>query len=176
MGAPAQRNWNAASVHAKSQWLGKEGDVMFLSLFAAAAIGLPQPEVWRKLEPPQLEIDRVGGGQSWISPPGIRRCRQERFTCAVITLRQGDTKTGVAELQASAREGDVRAMRALGLMLVRGEGVRQDEPAAVGYFYEAALRGDKESMRVLGIAFERGIGVTADPKLSQYWIQRAAAR
>jgi TPR repeat protein len=99
---------------------------MFLSLIAAAALGLPQPEAWRKLEPPQLENDRVGGGQSWISPPGIRPCRREHFTCAAIAFRQGDTATTIAELQIAVQKGDVRAMRALGLMLRSGIGVPAD--------------------------------------------------
>jgi TPR repeat protein len=115
MAGPAQRNWKAAPITAKLQWLGKEDDVMFLSLIAAAAIVAPQ-----------LETYRVGGGQAWINPPGIRPCMRERFTCAAIAFRQGDPETAVAELQTAVNEGDVRAMRALGLMLRSGIGVPAD--------------------------------------------------
>jgi hypothetical protein len=99
---------------------------MFFSLMAAAALGLPQPDYWKSLEPPQLDTSQVGGGQSWINPPGIQPCRQEHFTCAAIAFRQGDAKTTVAELQTAADEGDLRAMRALGLMLRSGIGIPAD--------------------------------------------------
>jgi len=99
---------------------------MFLSLIAAAALGLPHPDVWQQLEPPQLETGRVGGGQSWINPPGRSRCRQEHFTCAAIAFKQGDSATTIAELQIAVGDGDPRAMRALGLMLRSGIGVPAD--------------------------------------------------
>jgi TPR repeat protein len=88
---------------------------MVLSLIAAAALAVPQ-----------LETYRVGGGQSWINPPGRARCTQERFTCAAIAFRQGDAEAAVEELQIAVGEGDPRAMQALGLMLRSGIGVPAD--------------------------------------------------
>jgi|SRR5215212_5962556 TPR repeat protein len=88
---------------------------MFLSLIAAASLAVPQ-----------LETYRVGGGQAWLNPPGVRPCTQEHFTCAAIAYRQGDAQAAVAELQTAAGEGDVRAMRALGLMLRSGIGAPAD--------------------------------------------------
>jgi TPR repeat protein len=112
--------------------------MMFLSLIAAAALGLPQPEVWRKLEPPQLDTGRVGGGQSWINPPGVQPCRQEHFTCAAIAFRQGDTATTIAELEMAVGDGDARAMRALGLMLRSGIGVPADPQLGEYWLQRAA--------------------------------------
>src|SRR5688500_8268728 len=46
--------------------------LMFLTM-AAATLAAPQLDNWQ-----------MGGGQSWINPPGISQCRQEHFTCAAI--------------------------------------------------------------------------------------------
>jgi TPR repeat protein len=76
-------------------------------------------------------------------------------------------------LEKQAREGQVNAMRDYGLVLWKGQGVRRDREAAVGWFYEAALRNDPASMFMIGRAFERGEGVGKDLKLADYWTTRA---
>ena len=95
------------------------------------------------------------------------------FSCAVRLIEQRDYKHGVQLMAETARAGDTRAMRALGLMLVRGEYVRQDQAQALSWFYEAALRGDRESMGILSTAFEKGIGIEPDPNLAAYWRARS---
>ena len=96
------------------------------------------------------------------------------FDCAVRMFNRNDSKSGVRQMTDAARSGDTRAMRALGLMLVRGEYVRQDQEAALGWFYEAALRDDRESMTILSTAFDKGIGTAPDPDLASYWRARAS--
>ncbi|MFL6732717.1 MAG: tetratricopeptide repeat protein [Sphingomicrobium sp.] len=76
-------------------------------------------------------------------------------------------------LERQAREGVVNAMRDYGLALWKGQGVRRDREAAVGWFYEAAIRNDAASMFMIGRAFERGDGVGKDLKLADYWTTRA---
>jgi len=85
---------------------------MILTLTIAATMAASPPASWQ-----------MGGGQTWVNPPGRAGCTQERFTCAANAFRQDDMATTIAELQIAAREGDARAMKALGLMLRGGIGV-----------------------------------------------------
>ena len=119
---------------------------------------------------------QFGGGRAWYDAASVSRCVREAVICADLALREGTPAQAVAYLQAGAKAGDPLAMRSLGLMLVRGEHVRRDQPTALGWFYEAALRGDAESMLILATAFDRGIGTKADPRLARYWRARADAR
>jgi TPR repeat protein len=128
------------------------------------------------LSPPPSDTYRFGGGQAWIAEGASQDCAHEHYTCAVVAFGKHDTETALVELQAAARDRDVRAMREIGLMYLRGDVFRRDNAAAVGWFYEAAMAGDRESMRLLGLAFQRGIGVRRDRDLAAYWLTRAAVR
>ena len=113
----------------------------------------------------------IDTNQGRLSPQG---CFSDRLGCAVDKVANRDTGDRIAHLQASARRGDARAMRAIGFLLWDGVQIPQDREAAVGWFYEAAIRNDAQSMQMLGRAFQRGEGVTADPKLAAFWLGRAA--
>lgn len=107
--------------------------------------------------------------------------RSRQFDCGgafdrgVTAIRTGFVRDGLGCIQHSAAAGDIRSIRALGLMRLRGEYLTRDQEAAVSYFFEAALRGDAESMFLLGQCFTRGLGVAADQRLGQFWLNRAAA-
>jgi hypothetical protein len=138
---------------------------MLLIVAAAAAFSSPPADTYR-----------FGGGQAWIAQGASQDCAHEHYTCAVVAFGKHDTEAALFELQAAAREHDVRAMREIGLMYLRGDVLRRDNAAAVGWFYEAAMAGDHESMRLLGLAFQQGVGVRRDKDLAAYWLIRAAVR
>ncbi len=102
-------------------------------------------------------------------------CRKGEFTCGVEALEANQLAEGTSLLRAAARNGDVRALRALGQMQLEGYRVPRDPAGAMGYFYQAALAGDAPSMFILGRAFDKGIGVKTDQKLAAYWLGKAKA-
>jgi TPR repeat protein len=59
-------------------------------------------------------------------------------------------------------------------MLVRGEGVRCDEAAAVRWFARAAERGDRAAQRRLARCYATGVGVPEDLAESYKWLTLAA--
>ena len=141
---------------------------MTLALAVAIAMQATTPNSWE-----------MGGGRSWLNPPGGAYCRAYKWSCLDPTIREsrGPKKTirqEVARIEAKARRGDVRAMRMIGLAKINGKATPKDERAGLGWIYEAAIRGDAVSMFILGRAFEEGIGVAPDPQLAAYWLDRAA--
>ena len=98
------------------------------------------------------------------------------FECAVALVEAGKVAEGVEGLTRAAEARDTRAMRGLGLMLMRGEYVGQDQQAGLGWLYQAARAGDRMSMQALGVAFKKGLGVRADNHLADYWSKRASQR
>ena len=102
-------------------------------------------------------------------------CLKGEFTCGVEALEANQVAEGTVWLRAAARNGDVRALRALGQMQLEGYRVRRDPVGAMEYFYQAALAGDAPSMFILGRAFDKGIGVKTDQKLAAYWLGKAKA-
>ena len=123
-------------------------------------------------------MSAVGGGQTWINPP-VDLCPPYTWSCLDPAVRDGKGskeafRRELARIETKARRGDVRAMRMIGLARLNGIGVPRDQPAGLGWIYEAAIRGDQVSMRVLGRAFEEGNGVAPDSKLAAYWLNRAA--
>jgi TPR repeat protein len=104
------------------------------------------------------------------------RARCSSFDRAVSAIETGSVAEGLRCLHAAARRGEPLALRALGLMRLRGEYLARDEQEAVALFHQAARRGDAESMYLLGEAFKRGIGVAAEPDLARFWLNRAAAK
>lgn len=114
------------------------------------------------------------------SPPQMGFSTSPNFPCfrsfdlGVRAIRAGFAQDGVRCLDLAAKAGDVRAQRAIGLMLQNGVLLPRSPDAAAGWFYEAALRGDAQSMYLLGKAFEEGQGVDRDSRLGAYWLNRAA--
>lgn len=106
---------------------------------------------------------------------GISACRARAYQCGVSAFGYYGARQSLAWFQRGARQGSVSSMRAIGLILLRGEGdVRADPAAAMGWLYEAAVRGDSISMRALADGFEHGIGVAPDRALASFWRERAA--
>lgn len=106
---------------------------------------------------------------------GTLKADCKTFDKAVVALQTGFVSEGVSCMQAAARRGEPLALRALGLMRLRGEVLAKDEQEAVALFHQAARNGDPESMYLLGQAFQRGIGVAADQQLARFWLDRAKA-
>lgn len=115
-----------------------------------------------------------------VPDPGTFRsssdyCELRPFTCALGLIEQRQTQAALPLLRRSATSGSGTAMRAIGLIYLRGEGdTPQDLAQAVRWFQAGARRGDAESMYVLGVMYQRGYAVEASQAQAITWLQRAA--
>ena len=78
------------------------------------------------------------------------------YHMGVEAFKRGDHENAFEAFQALADKGDVRAMGAVGLMYVRGLGVRTDEAVGAAWLARAADEGDAEAMHSLGELYAEG--------------------
>lgn len=81
------------------------------------------------------------------------------YHMAVEAFKRGDHKNAFEAFDALASQGDPRAMGAVGLMYVRGLGVRPDQTVGAAWLARAADEGDAEAMHSLGELYAEGQGV-----------------
>lgn len=76
--------------------------------------------------------------------------------------------------QRAATAGDRIAQNWMGVMLERGEGVRQSAVQAANWYRRAAFQGDANAEYNLGRLYEEGKGVEKDPAQAEQWYEKAA--
>ena len=92
---------------------------------------------------------------------------------AVIVLSaQGDLYT----VRQAAEQGDATAQFNLGVMYAKGEGVPQDDAAAVRWYRLAAEQGHASAQGTLGAMYMNGQGVPQDDETAHVWLNVAASR
>lgn len=105
----------------------------------------------------------------------VDQCDFRPFVCALNLIERHETRTAIPILRRAAARGSAPALRAIGLIYLRGEGdTAQDLALAVHWLQAAARRGDAESMYTLGVMYQRGYAVEADQAQAITWLQRAA--
>ena len=72
------------------------------------------------------------------------------------------------------RENSTAAMRELGHMHLRGEGIVSDVEVALGHYERAAEQGDPESQSMLGVLHSTGFGAPKDAPLAATYLYFAA--
>jgi TPR repeat protein len=77
--------------------------------------------------------------------------------------------------QVKAWMGDPAAQYALALALSRGDGVTEDDAAALEWFRKAAERGHAKACMTMSRLYFTGDGVPQDDKLGAEWLRRAAS-
>ena len=78
------------------------------------------------------------------------------------------------EIKAKAEKGDAKAQCALGEMLYKGEGVKQDYAEAAKWFRKAAEQSEARAMTHLGLLYVSGNGVDKDAIQAFVWFQKSA--
>ncbi len=96
------------------------------------------------------------------------------FEDAEAAYNKGDHTTAVRLLRPLAEKSDADAQYQLGRMYSSGEGVSQDEAAAMSWYRKAAERGSADAQRHLGIVYDGGLGVPQDYETAVSWLRRAA--
>ena len=95
---------------------------------------------------------------------------------AVSAYGQGDYRTALDLYQPLADHGDARAQHNLGVMYANGQGVPQDQAAAVSWWRRAADQGFAQAQGALAVMYERGEGVRRDLVQAHKWYSLAASR
>lgn len=88
----------------------------------------------------------------------------------------GDSWADMAELQQAAKKGNPKAEAQLGEMLMRGDGIPQDEAAGVALLEKAARAGQSAAAFRIGMLLANGTnGVAKDPARALGYFRAAAA-
>jgi uncharacterized protein len=90
-------------------------------------------------------------------------------------LLGGEPRGAAPWIAAAARLGIAEAQLRFGRMLLAGEGVAEDAPAALDWFTRAAEKGNSEAQNMLGRCHEQGWGVPCNSAVAAIWYARAAA-
>jgi uncharacterized protein len=92
----------------------------------------------------------------------------------LASLLGGDPTGAAPWIAAAARLDIAEAQVRLGRMLLAGEGVDENRPAAFAWFARAADAGDAQAQNMLGRCCEHGWGVPRSAELAAVWYARAA--
>jgi TPR repeat protein len=106
-------------------------------------------------------------------PPVLAAGDMDRATAA---LKRRDYRAAARILDGLARKGNVEAQFKLGVLYLRGMGVKQNFKRAAGWFQRGAARGHVRSMVNLGSLYAGGRGVPKNNALAARWFRRAAVK
>lgn len=89
---------------------------------------------------------------------------------------RGDYVAAHREFLPAARSGDARAQFSLGVLYLRGQGVKRDYAMAMQWLRKAAEQGDGDARLVLGELRMQGTPVLRDLVKSYMWLTLALTR
>ncbi|MBK7001272.1 MAG: SEL1-like repeat protein [Rhodoferax sp.] len=128
-------------------------------------------------------------GCAYLGGLGVEKDEQEALRWFSKAIEQGNDKAAVklarlfegahatlafkAYLKA-AEQGLAEAQMALGDYYAAGDGVPQDQQAAIEWYYKAAEQGHAPAQFALGHICEQGIGVDVDLETAAMWYEKAA--
>lgn len=101
---------------------------------------------------------------------------QAGYEAAVQALQRDDLPAALKEAREGAEQGDPRAQRLCGLMLLKGGGTRPDPQEGLRWLRSAADKGDAIAQRELGAAYHFGTGVAKNPGEAAAWYRKAAEK
>ena len=90
------------------------------------------------------------------------------------SIKQKRFEEAVGYLKECSNQGDARCDYRLGMMLLSGQGIERDVPAAQNLLINAGMDGIPEAQLELGRLLARGEGVEKDPRRAVYWYRKAA--
>lgn len=108
----------------------------------------------------------------------LSRCAVKAFSVALLLLSMTVAVSAqtIAELKHRADKGDASAMRELGVMCGRGEGVPQSYSEEMHWYALAADKGDDVAMLYLGYVYRRGDGVSPNSAKALDWFRKSAEK
>ena len=146
-------------------------------------------KIWRKLAANDNPDAQYALGVAYLKGHGVARDTrkavrwfqmaaksQHRLAEALVAYQAGAFDTAVALWKNEAQRGTIDAQYALGLVLLKGQGVRRNPKQSLQWFGVAAKAGNTAAMFNLGGMYWEGIGTTANPTMAVYWWNRAAEK
>lgn len=101
-------------------------------------------------------------------------CWGADFDKGLAAYNSADYATALREWIPLAEQGNAAAQYNLGVMYRNGNGVTQDDKAAVKWYQLAADQGDAAAQNNLGAMYTSGLGITQDYKTAMTWYRLAA--
>ena len=98
------------------------------------------------------------------------------YEMAVRAVSLGDYTVAYREFRTLAEKGDPRGQNGLGILYVRGWGVKRDLDKALNLFHIAAKQGHRAAENNLGELYMAGLGVPKDFDQAFKWCWRAAQK
>ena len=92
----------------------------------------------------------------------------------LAAYKGGDYATALREFRPLASQGHAEAQINLGNMYLMGEGVPENDVAAVGWFRKAAEQDFPHGQTALGHMYRVGVGVPQDYAKAAKWYRKAA--
>ena len=102
------------------------------------------------------------------------RCHKHTRPAYEVAIDNGDNAEAIPLLLAEARHLDARALVTLGVMMLLGKGIEQNDFDGVAWIRQGAVRGETRGMMVLGSALSSGLGCTRDEGEAVFWLYKAA--
>ena len=93
---------------------------------------------------------------------------------AMEAYNRADFATARKEFRASAKNGEPRAQYSLGLLYIRGQGVKPDLKEVMKWLRKAAGQGDGEARMMLGDLYRKDIPMLRNLVKSYMWLTLAA--
>ena len=96
---------------------------------------------------------------------------------ALDSARAGDYTQAAAIIKPLAIDGNAQAQFNLALLYHSGEGISQDEVAAVAWYHKAAENGSVGAQEFLAAGYAEGwFGLPRDMKKAKYWDKKSQSR
>lgn len=96
---------------------------------------------------------------------------------ALDSARAGDYTQAAAIIKPLAIDGNAQAQFNLALLYHSGEGISQDEVAAVAWYHKAAENGSVGAQEFLAAGYTEGwFGLPRDMKKAKYWDKKSQSR
>lgn len=105
-----------------------------------------------------------------------RKAKDANFEQGLIFYRQGDYSQAFNLFFKANQSGHPKAASYIGLMYLKGQGVKENPDIAFGYFVLAAQRGDVIGQYWLGYMYETGTGVNQDMRQALRWYNVSARK
>ena len=94
----------------------------------------------------------------------------------IILQKEKNPKAAIEWYEKAAKKKNPVALRKLGLMSMKGEGLRKDSAKAIMYYTQAAELGDFPAAYNLGNIYLEGKGVGRDLEKAEKWFKLAKAK
>ncbi|HAE39232.1 MAG TPA: hypothetical protein DCG57_11425 [Candidatus Riflebacteria bacterium] len=127
-----------------------------------------------KTPAPATSSPAVPGGASKVYYGSAESLYNQAVQLLPGRCSKPDVPEALAILNQAAKQGSIDARRAIGIIYLKGVGIKQDCAAAANWLRLAADGGDAEAQFHLGSLYQCGMGVEFSLEKAQNFLQRAA--